>query len=179
MTRPDRCPSLEVFSAYLVGELPSSIERGFEVHVAECSACARVLEREASLEVALHDAADHLTPARSRSWAQRWTNATSHGVGAVAAAASVLLTLGLSSPWLHDEPSGDGSIAMASFSSNGDLLSCIPTFDEPACDDAPLVAQRDTMRVPWTELPEPIDPATCWSEDETHEPLCTPTDASG
>lgn len=181
MRESDHCPPVETLAAYVSGELPSSLEHGFEAHLADCSACAQRLQEEARLDVLLHAAADQLAPTRTRSWTRRWTNATMHGVGALAAAASVLLTLGVSSPWLHDEgsvrtPSARPSDARGT--TDGDLLSCVPALDENDCEEPALVAQREpNHRVPWTELPEPIDPATCWTEEDGADLVCTSADA--
>ena len=176
MERHD-CPPLETITAYVSGCLHGNDEAAFESHVSTCSSCAQQLQQEACFEMALHEAADHLPPPRRPGWVRRWSSATTHGMGAIAAAASVLLTLGLSTPWLDDEatarPSKTRRMSEARSANDGEHLSCVPAFDEPACEEPLLLAQRETTPVPWTELPEPIDPATCWSEDEGVDLVCT------
>jgi anti-sigma factor RsiW len=171
-----QCPPTEIFAAYVSGCLPHQDEGAFESHVAACSSCARRLEEEACLEMRLVEIADTLAPRPRIGWARRWANATTHGVGVVAAAASVLLTLGLSTPWLHDDGSVHASAARgleARGANDTELLSCVPAVDETACEEPVLIAQRDPMPpVPWTELPEPLDPATCWSEDDSADLVC-------
>jgi anti-sigma factor RsiW len=183
MLEHHHCPPLEIVTAYVTGDLSGDVEHTFEAHLAECSTCAQRLQHESCLELELHEAAQRLAPGLPCSRARRWTNAASHGVGALAAAACVLLTLGLSSPWLHDDMSSDASIARASnpmTRSEGERLACVPALDEGDCEQPSRVAARDTSSlVLWTELPEPIDPATCWFEEESTDLVCTSTEASG
>lgn len=47
----------DIVEQYVIGALDADSVRFVEGHVAQCEACARLLQREAQLEVALHDVA--------------------------------------------------------------------------------------------------------------------------
>lgn len=175
-------------AAYVAGELTGPAAHRLELHVAGCPQCAEQLQAEATLEVALHEAADalrHVT-AQPRIRSRFGSQALIHALGAVAAAASVLLTLGGTPLQIDVQASltevGEPMVGFgpATASTDGDLLACVPAIDDVACEEPTLVARAGAPGpAAWTELPEPFDPAVCWAEDDGTELVCTGESRSG
>ena len=77
----------DIVEQYVIGALDAESVRFVEGHVAQCEPCAKLLQQEARLEVALHETA-RLTKVVSLSTRRR-------RVGAVVASAAALLAAGL------------------------------------------------------------------------------------
>ena len=90
----------DIVEQYVIGALDAESVRFVEGHVAQCAPCAKLLQQEASLEVALHETA-RLTKVVSLSSRRR-------RVGAVVASAAALLAAGLVLvfPLERDPPAG-------------------------------------------------------------------------
>ena len=77
----------DIVEQYVIGALDSESVRFVEGHVAQCPACAKLLQQEAALEVALHETAQHRKVVSLSSRRRR--------IGAVVASAAAVLAAGL------------------------------------------------------------------------------------
>ena len=77
----------DIVEQYVIGALDAESVRFVEGHVAQCPPCARLLQQEAALEVALHETARHRKVISLSSRRRR--------IGAVVASAAAVLAAGL------------------------------------------------------------------------------------
>ncbi len=77
----------DIVEQYVIGALDAESVRFVEAHVAQCASCAKLLQQEAALEVALHETVRHTKVVSLSSRRKK--------VGAVVASAAALLAAGL------------------------------------------------------------------------------------
>lgn len=105
MPADTKCPHCEDAAAYLTDDLTADERAAFEAHVADCEECSRAVDSTRSLVALLHSApraevAADLAPAvlaKIRAPKAAWPR-----VAAFAAAAAVVLALGLPKAWLSE-----------------------------------------------------------------------------
>jgi hypothetical protein len=158
--RIDGHPREEELANY-VGDLltPAEAEQ-VEAHVVACAVCARRLQRAASFQLTLHEAAASLegevvAPARRPAWLRRH-------LGAVAAswagAAAVLLAVWQPGGGMAIEAEAHGPVIVAAASeprrSEPSVTGCDPA--DPRCADG-LLASVDPL--------QSVDPLSSWPDD--------------
>ncbi len=92
----------DVVEQYVMGALDVESSRFVETHVAQCEACARVLQEEAMLEVALHEVAS-LKKVVSLADRRRRRLGAVAASAAVAAAAALVVVLSFERPPPHEK----------------------------------------------------------------------------
>lgn len=154
--------------AYLQDGLSLEDAETLEQHVGSCVYCARRLQDEAQLEMALFAVAA-APAAESTGRRPLRERAGRAALGVLTMAAAVLLTVTTGSRLAKMEPSAPGSDARqvlaryAESSIDGQGPACIPPLSPTnnVCDDVLFVAQSWSDTVPWTPLdPEEIAPGT-------------------
>lgn len=159
----DGHPREEELADYVADALAEADTERLEAHVLECSVCARRLQRAASLQMVLHEAAalelEVAAPPRpaARPWLRRRVGAVSALWASAAAVLLLVVQQGGGALELEDDPRASAEVAVTvggSSEAEASVARCDPA--DPRCTDG-LLASVDPL--------QSVDPLSSWPDD--------------